>query len=537
MGVIGRGRTGRPTTLATDGMIATPHYLASVAGLRVLQEGGNAVDAAVAANAVLTVVYPNQCSLGGDAFFLIWEPREERLLALNGSGRAPAQASLDALEAAGYSAMPQRGPWAVTVPGVVDAWATALARCGSRPLAELLQSAIEYAERGFPVTRLLSAAIEEMEGLLRAQPAASRQFLPDGRPPRPGERLVQPDLARSLRLLAEYGPDAFYRGPIAEAIVQTIRAAGGVMGLDDLAQHCSTWVEPISTTYRGVELVELPPNTQGVTALQMANIAEGYKVADFGWGSADLLHLMVEAKKLAFADRDRYVGDLDFVQVPLSRLLDKHYAEELRRQIDPERAMSPSTVTWDNDTVYLCAVDREGRAVSLIQSIFQSFGSGLVAETTGIVLQNRGASFTLDSSSPNCLAPGKRPMHTLIPAMLLRDGRPWVVFGSMGGHGQPQIQIQIVTNLVDFGMEPQAAIEAPRWLSRLEPGETAETLYLEPGFDVVEAEKLERRGHRVRWVDQWDSLMGHAQMIRVDRERGVLEGAADPRAEGYALGW
>uniref|UniRef100_A0A831TAX1 Glutathione hydrolase proenzyme n=1 Tax=Thermorudis peleae TaxID=1382356 RepID=A0A831TAX1_9BACT len=534
---IGAGRTGRPTTRATEGMVATPHYLASVAGLRVLQEGGNAVDAAVAANAVLNVVYPNQCSLGGDAFFLIWEPSEERLLALNGSGRAPAQASPEAVRAAGCTTMPQRGAWAVTVPGTVDAWAAALARCGSRPLGELLRPAIEYAERGFVVTPLLSEAIADTAEVLRAQAAAYRQFLPQGRPPRPGERLVQPDLARSLRLLAEHGPDAFYRGPIGEAIVATVRSARGVLTLDDLAEHRSTWVEPISTTYRGLELVELPPNTHGVTALEMANIMEGYEVADLGWGSAELLHRMVEAKKLAFADRDRYVGDPDFVQVPLDRLLDKRYAEELRRRIDPERALSVPSVTWDNDTVYLCAVDREGRAVSLIQSIFQSFGSGLVAEGTGIVLHNRGACFTLDPASPNCLAPGKRPLHTLIPAMLLRDGLPWVVFGSMGGHGQPQIQLQLLANLVDFELGPQAAIEAPRWLSRLEPGDEVETLYLEPGFDVSVGEELERRGHNVRWVRGWDSLMGHAQMIRIDREHGVLEGAADPRAEGYALGW
>jgi gamma-glutamyltranspeptidase/glutathione hydrolase len=518
-------------------MVATPHYLATVAGLRVLQEGGNAVDAAVSANAVLTVVYPNQCSLGGDAFFLLWEPRERRLLALNGSGRAPARATVEAVRHAGHSTMPLRGAWSVTVPGTVDAWATVLARCGSRTLADLLAPAIEYAERGFPVTPLLSRAIEDATDLLRARPAAAQQFLPGGRPPRPGELLVQADLARSLRMIAESGPEAFYCGPIADAIVSTVREAGGVMSRDDLAEHRSSWVEPLSTTYRGVDLVELPPNTQGVTALQMANLLEGYEVTRGTWGNADLLHLMIEAKKLAFADRDRYVGDPDFVAVPVTRLLDKGYANELRCWIDPERARPTRTLTWDNDTVYLSVVDREGRAVSVIQSIFQSFGSGLVARGTGIVLHNRGASFVLDPSSPNCLAPRKRPMHTLIPAMLVRDGRPWVVFGSMGGHGQPQIQLQLLVNLIDFGLEPQAAIERPRWLSRLEPGDSEETVYLEPGFAAPEVTALERRGHRIRWVEQWDSTMGHAQMILIDDARGVLEGAADPRAEGCALGW
>lgn len=530
-------RTGRPTTFATEGMVATPHYLATVAGLRVLQSGGNAVDAAIAANAVLTVVYPNQCSIGGDAFFLIWEPRERKLLALNGSGRSPAAASVSAVREAGHRAMPQRGGWAVTVPGAVDAWATVLSRCGSWALADVLQPAITYAETGFPVTAQLAAAVEEHVGLLRLQTAAYRQFLPNGRPPVPGEVLVQPDLARSLRLLAEHGPDAFYRGPIAEAIAETVQAAGGVLTVDDLAEHRSTWVEPLVSTYRGVELVELPPNTHGVTAIEMANILEGFPVAELGFGSADLLHVMVEAKKLAFADRDRYVGDPDVVEVPVDRLTDKGYAASLRERIDPRRAMVTTTVSWDNDTVYLCAVDRDGRAVSLIQSIFQGFGSGLVAHGTGIVLHNRGACFTLEEASPNVLAPRKRPLHTLIPAMLCRDGLPWVVFGTMGGHGQPQIQLQLLADIVDFGFEPQTAIEAPRWLSRLEPGDEVETLYLEPGFAPAVAEELRQRGHRVRSVDQWDSLMGHAQLIRFDREHGVLAGAADPRAEGCALGW
>ena len=531
------GRTGRPTTRAYEGMVATPHYLATVAGLRILQGGGNAVDAAVAANAVLTVVAPNQCSLGGDAFFLIWEPSERGLLALNGSGRAPAGATVEAVRDAGYSGMPPRGAWTVTVPGAVDAWATVLARCGTQTLAELLTPAIAYAERGFPVTPLLSAAIEESGELLRDHAAAAEQFMPGGRVPHPGDRLVQADLARSLRLIAESGPEVFYRGPIAEAIVRTVRAAGGVLTLDDLAEHRSTWVKPLSTTYRGVELVELPPNTQGVTALQMANILEGFEVDDAAWQSGDLLHLMIEAKKLAYTDRDRYIGDPELVSVPIDRLLDKEYAKELRGRIDRARASPSRTSARDNDTVYLCVVDREGRVVSLIQSIFQSFGSGLVVEGTGIVLHNRGASFTLDPASPNCLAPRKRPMHTLIPAMLLRNGQPWVVFGSMGGHGQPQIQLQLLVNLVDFELDPQAAIERPRWLSRSEPGESAETIYLEEGVAESAARELGRRGHRVRWVDRWDSLLGHAQMIRIDNERGVLEGGADPRAEGCALGW
>ncbi len=526
--------TGRPTTLATEGMIATPHYLATLAGLRVLQEGGNAVDASVAANAVLTVVYPHMCSVGGDAFFLIWEPRENQVLALNGSGRAPAAIAAEELRARGYRAIPPKGPWGVTVPGTVDAWATVLARCGTRSLGELLAPAIAYAEQGFPVSPQVAQAIAAEAEIFRRQEAAARQFLPQGRPPAPGEILRQPELAASLRLIAAAGPEAFYRGPIAEQIVATLRAAGGVMSLDDLAAHRSDWVEPLRVTYRGVEVLELPPNTQGLTALELLNIMEGFPVRQLGWGNPQLVHLCLEAKKLAFADRDRYLGDPAFVDIPIGRLLDKSYAAELRKRIDPERASIPPAPSWDTDTIYLCVVDREGRAVSLIQSLYHSFGSGLVAG--GIVLQNRGACFVLDEGSPNVLAPRKRPLHTLIPAMLFRGGRPWVVFGTMGGHSQPVIHLQLVTGIVDFGFEPQVAVEVPRWVSRREPDEMSETVYVEPLLAEQTMEELQRRGHRVVMTEPWSSLMGHAHLIVIG-EDGVLRGGSDPRAEGCALGW
>ncbi len=526
--------TGRPTTLATEGMVATPHYLATLAGLRVLQDGGNAVDAAIAANAVLAVVYPHMCGIGGDAFFLIWEPKEERFLALNGSGRAPAALSAEELRRRRYTAVPAKGPWGVTVPGVVDAWCVVLERCGTRSLAELLQPAIAYAERGFPVSPQLAEAIALEAERFRVQPAAADQFLPGGQPPRPGQILRQPALAATLRQIAEGGRESFYRGPIAEAIVAAVRQAGGAMTLDDLAEHRSDWVEPLRASYRDVEIVELPPNTQGITALELFNIVEGFPIAELGWGSSDLLHHLLEAKKLAFADRDRYLGDPAFVDVPVARLLDKGYAASLRQRIDPERATVPPAPNWDNDTIALCVVDRDGRAVSLIQSLYNSFGSGLVA--AGMVLHNRGACFVLDDRSPNVLAPRKRPLHTLIPGMVLRAGRPWMVFGTMGGHSQPVIHLQLVTGVIDFGFEPQEAIEAPRWVSRREIGEEQETVYLEPALAERVRSELERRGHRVAVTEPWSSLMGHAHLIVIG-EDGVLRGASDPRAEGYALGW
>jgi len=530
---------GRLTTRATEGMVATPHYLASVAGLRVLQSGGNAVDAAIAANAVLNVVYPHMCALGGDAFFLVWDPTDRLLYALNGSGRSPRAAGFDALRAAGYATMPARGVHAVTVPGALSAWEAVLERFGRLGFADVLQPAIAYAERGFPVSPSLSVAIARGRELLERDPAAARQFLPGGDVPGAGDVLRQPDLAASLRLIAGRGADALYRGALGRAVVQTLQASGGLMDEQDLADHRSDWVEPLRTTYRGVELVELPPNTQGVTALEMANVVEGFALAGMGHNTARQIHHMVEAKKLAFRDRDHYVTDPAFSDIPVERLISKRYADELRRAIDPQRAAVDSADrVGGGDTIYLCVVDRDGLAVSLIQSIFQGFGSGVVAEGTGILLHNRGFSFSLDPDAANRLEGGKRPMHTLIPAMLLRDGAPWVVLGTMGAHGQAQTHLQLLSDLVDFGMEPQAAIDSSRWVSgRGNEGDPPHVLYLEPEIGPEVVEQLRVMGHDARVSEDRAVLMGHAHMIEIDRERGVLTGAADPRSDGVALGW
>lgn len=529
---------GRPTTLATEGMVATPHYLATLAGLDVLRDGGNAVDAAIAANAVLTVVYPDMCSLGGDLFALVWDPGTDSLAALNASGRSPAAASIAALHEQGLSEMPQRGAWTVTVPGAVEGWAALLGRFGSRPLGALLRAATGYAERGFPVTPNLAGSIARSASLLARQPAAARQFLPGGAPPQVGDILRQPDTAASLRRVAEGGADGFYRGPIARAISETVQAAGGRLTEADLGAVQSDWVAPLGTSYRGVDLIELPPNTQGITALTLANIAEGWDVAALGHNSAAAIHRFVEAKQLAFADRDRYVADPAFVDVPVAALISKSHAAELRGRVDLERASSPPDKPGGGDTIYLCVVDRDGRCVSLIQSLFMGFGSGLVAEGTGIVLHNRGSAFRLDPEAANRLEPRKRPLHTLIPAMLLRDGRPWVVFGTMGAHGQAQTHLQLLANLVDFGLEPQAAIEAPRWVSgRGEEGDPPQVLSIEERVDPAVRARLAALGHTVRVTPAYSRLMGHAQLIMLDRERGVLMGAADPRGDGLALGW
>jgi gamma-glutamyltranspeptidase/glutathione hydrolase len=520
-------------------MVASPHYLASMAGVQVLKAGGNALDAAIATNAVLTVVYPHMCAVGGDAFMMIWDPTQNRLLGLNGAGRSASRASIDAMRDLGYSSMPERGTLVVTVPGAVHAWQTAHERFGRQPFSSLFEAAIEYADKGFPLSPSLCASIANSRPLLERQPAAIQQFMPNGSAPQQGDIIQFPDLAKSLRMIAESGAGALYGGPLGQAICATVQAEGGFLTEEDLASHRSDWVEPLSTTYRGHTLFELPPPTQGIVSLQLANMAEGFDIAGLGRNSAEQIHRLVEAKKLAFADRERFVCDPSFTDIPVNRLISKAYGDEQRARINPERAWNESPdKPGQGDTIYLCAVDRDGMCVSLIQSIFQSFGSGLVAEGTGIVLHNRGASFTLDPSAANRLEPNKQPMHTLIPAMLMQDERPEVVLGTMGAHGQAQTHIQLLCNLVDFELEPQAAIESPRWVSgRGLPGDPPHVLYLEEPIGTDVMERLRSMGHEARTIQPFSSLMGHAHMIRIDSARGVLMGASDPRSDGAALGW
>ncbi len=530
---------GRPTTLATEGMVATPHYLASMAGVQVLKDGGNALDAAIAANAVLTVVYPHMCSVGGDAFMQIWDPGQKRLFGLNGAGRSAGKASIEVLNGLGHTAMPERGAHAVTVPGAVHAWHSAHQRFGLKTFGSLFAQAIHYAERGFPLSPVLCNSIAIARPLLERQSEALNQYVPSGALPKPGDMLRLPNLASSLRLIAEQGEEAFYGGPIGRAIARTIQAEGGLLSEEDIAGHESRWVETLSTSYRGHDLHELPPPTQGVIALELVNLAEGFDVSAMGLNSAEQIHTLVEAKKLAFVDRDRYVTDPDSLDVPLDHLISKSYADEQRKRIDPQRAVNDEPDRPGlGDTIYLCVVDRDGMCVSLIESLFNGFGSGLVAEGTGIVLHNRGASFTLDPEAANRLGPGKQPMHTLIPGMLMQHGSPEVVIGTMGGHAQAQIHLQLLCNLVDFDLEPQAAIESPRWVAgRGVAGDPAHVLFMEEPIGTDVQVQLRSMGHDARMTRAFSSLMGHAHMIRIDRERGVLMGGSDPRSDGAALGW
>src|ERR1700736_3028675 len=546
---------------ASRGMVACANYFATQAGLRILMQGGNAVDAAIAANATMTVAYPSTCSAGGDIFMLIWHEKSQKLYALNGSGRAPQGMRPEYFAAHGMQSIPERGPLAINVPGAVDGWFAALDRFGSLTAETVLAPAIEYAQDGVPVTAKLGGWLAKAELLLKRWDSSANIFLADRRRARSGKLLRQPQLARTYRTLAKEGRDAFYGGPLAQSITDYVQKVGGVLSMEDMRQHHSDWVEPISTSYRGYDIYEFPPNTQGITALEMLNIIEGYDLKSFGYQSSEYLHVLLEAKKLAFADRDAYVSDPAFVDVPVERLLSKAYAEEQRKRINPRRASASVTsgLEKEGDTMYLCVSDGEGNVVSLIQSLYMGFGSGVVGGDTGVLLHNRGAYFSLDKRHVNYLQPGKRTMHTLTPAMVLSDGKPYMALGTMGGDAQPQIHVQLLTAMLDFGKNVQQAIAAPRWRSGVMPIGTSRRQQDQMHFqrsvdgygqrDVAEVVMLENRfprdvpflldmlGHHTIVEGPWEDGMGHAQAIRIDPSTHVFEGGAEPRCDGLALGW
>jgi gamma-glutamyltranspeptidase len=527
--------TGRPNTYAQNGIVATPHYLASQAGLRVLQDGGNAVDAIIAANSMLNVVYPHQCHIGGDLFAIVWNPADESLSGLNASGPAPAAESIERIESLGHRSMPERGALSISVPGTVAGWQELSSRFGRLELGAVLKPAIHYARNGAPMSRLFAKAVRVNQDLLSRDSGATSLFLNAVK--RGGDIMRQPALASTFELIAEKGRDGFYTGTVAESIVKTLSAQGSAMSLQDLASFQAEWVQPIKTSYRDIELLEMPPNTQGPAALLLANIVEGWPVTELGHTTAAGVHAYVEAKHRAWAERDRHITDPRFYDVPVSHFLDKQVAARYRADIDMERASNPASLpSEDGDTVYLCAVDRDGMAVSLIQSVYNNFGSGVVAPEAGVLFQNRASAFSLDPDDANSLQAGKRPRHTLIPAMILRDGTPEVVFGTMGADGQAQTQLQLLLGMVDLELEPQDALEVPRWRSTVDPDGRVWVL-VEPAIGGDTIDGLRARGHEVVLSDQWDSALGHAQAIRIDRERGVLIGGADPRGDGIAAGW
>jgi gamma-glutamyltranspeptidase len=540
-----------PLARGLRGAVVAPHHLATSAGLMVLAAGGSAVDAAIATNAVLGVVMPSGCGIGGDAFWLIWDAAARRQLALNGSGRAPAAADPAALRKAGLETLPFRGPLAVTVPGAVRSWGDAHARFGRLSRAEVLRPAIELARDGFAAWDGFSSAVEVTLPLVAAAmgPGSGfeRVYRPLGRPWRPGEVVRLPALAATLERLAEAGFDDFYEGDLAARQCRGLAAAGSAIDATDLREHESTWTEPISTDYRGVRVTTHPPNSSGIVALELLNILETFEPpAPESFGPSGCIdpawmHLGIEASKLAMADRDYHLTDPDFADIPAEHLLSKTWAAELAARIDPSRAALPREATSPRGggTIYLATVDAEGNAVSLIESNYMGFGSGVVDPETGIHYQNRGSYFSLDPGHPNVLAPRKRTLHTLMPGMLFRAGEtaPWIVTGSMGGDAQPQIHAQVVSALVDGGVDVATAVSAPRWF--VEPADhfaPPVEVRAEPRFAPGVLSTLAVMGHPITETEPFDGGLGHAHAIELieggPANRGSLAAATDPRSAG-----
>jgi len=536
--------TGRPVTRAPRAMVTSPHSLASAAGVDVLRAGGSAVDAAIAASAVLAVVYPHMTSIGGDAFWLIHEGDTGAIAFLDGGGRAASRASLDWFADRNLEEIPFRGivPATLTVPGAVASWAEAHRRYGQLPLARDLKSAVSYARDGFPATARLAAFTTATRGELSRDEFAAAIFLPGGKPLTAGQRVVNKDLACSLDAIADHGHSGFYDGPVAAEMERFARAHGGFFTVADFAAQKARWGEPLTGSYRGTTIYNTPPPTQGFTVIEMLNLLEDCDLGAPGATVADYVHLLVQAKQIAFNDRDRLLADPRFAEVPITTLISRRYAAARAGLIDRSAALPwdrvPSFGSLTGDTVYVAVVDRDGNAVSLIQSLYGVFGSGVVAGNTGVVLQNRGAYFSLDPSHPNRLEPGKVPLHTLIASMAKRDGRLWCVLGCMGADGQPQIQLQTYVGMIDYGLDIQEALEMPRFLSgRFALGEARDTLHMEARFGAETIGELERRGHVVsRWGD-FSEFAGHAHGIVIDAVGGGLAGGSDPRSDGAAIGY
>ena len=519
------------SVLAKNGMVASSQPLATLAGVEILMRGGNAIDAAIATAAVLGVVEPSSIGIGSDAFCLFYSAKDKAIKALDASGRSPYAASLEFCLKSGFKEMPQRGIHSVTVPGAVHGWATLLNSRGTKKLSEVLQAAIRHAEEGFPVAELTAEQWKESEARLKADEGGANNYLIGGRAPRAGEIFRNPRMAATLKRIAAEGADYYYRGDIAEKLVHCSEKLGGLFTLKDFADHRSDWVEPIAANYRGYDIYEVPPPTQGFVALEMLKILEGFDLKAMGANSADALHAMIEAKKLAFADRDRHLADREHMRVKVTDLMSEKRIKSMRSRINKDRAaVSYASVISGSDTEYVAAADREGNLVSFIQSNFMGFGSGVVEPETGIILQNRGHLFSLDENHPNCIGPHKRCMHTLMPGLMFKDGKPFAVLGLKGGHVQPQVQVQIIVNLIDHGMTPQAAISAARF-NQIEGTQVG----LESEMPQIVTHGLTDRWHQV--VDGTPESFGGAHMIMIHPESGAFVGGSDPRKGGCALGY
>ena len=535
----------RSVVLSRHGMVATSHPLAAQVGVDILQQGGNAVDAAIAVNAMLGVVEPMSCGIGGDLFAIYWDAKKQKLYGLNASGRSPYAATLEHFQELGLDYIPITGPLGWSVPGCVSGWDKLQHRFGNLALSDVLTPSIHTAREGFPVTEVIAGSWRGSESALKQYADSAATFLLNGsRAPGFGEIFKNPNLANSYQLIAEQGADALYRGAIAKAIIRYSEAHGGLFSMKDFKNHTADWIDPVSTNYRGYDVWELPPNGQGIAALQILNLLEPYDVRSMGPGSPDYLHLFTEAKKLAFADRAKFYADIDASDVPVAELISKEYAKRRGTLIDMARAADDVPAgdprLQHGDTVYLTVVDKDRNCCSLIQSNYYGFGSDVVPGNVGFALQNRGALFALDEDHLNGLEPHKRPFHTIIPAMVTKDGKPWFCFGVMGGDMQPQGHVQVLINMIDFGMNVQQAGDAARirHIGSAQPtGKPADgsgVVHIETGISDPIAQELEKRGHRiVRSVGGFGGYQG----ILIDHDADVLHGATEPRKDGAAIGY
>lgn len=542
--ITGKAFATRSEVYATHGMAATSQPLATQVAIDILKQGGSAVDAAIAANAMLGLVEPTGSGVGGDLFAIVWSAKDKRLYGLNASGRSPKSLSLEKLKSLGLDYLPPLGPLPVSVPGAVDGWYELHNKFGKLPMADNLAPAIHYARDGFPVSELIAYYLEGSGKKLAKFPGFKETYMPNGKMPAVGEIFKNPALANTYEKIAKGGRDAFYKGDIAKSIDKYIKAQGGYLSYEDLASHSSEWIEPVSVNYRGYDVWELPPNGQGIAALQILKTMEPFDVAAMGFNSPEYVHLFVEAKKLAFADRAKFYADMAFNKVPVKDLISKQYNYDRAKLIDPSKAAKSvdagNPALQHGDTVYLTTADKDGNMVSLIQSNYRGMGSGMTPPDLGFVLQDRGQMFDLTEGRFNTYAPGKRPFHTIIPAFVTKEGKPWLSFGVMGGATQPQMHAQIVMNLIDFKMNLQEAGDAPRILHMGSTEPTGEVMTdggyvsLESGFPVETRRELIKKGHVLR-----DGLgdFGGYQAIGFNAETGVYRGASESRKDGHAAGY